>query len=195
MKYILNLILAMVFSSSFATTINKGDMLAGAGNGSSLTIVSAPANDNMLIADSTQTGGWKAKPKTDFLQTANNLSDVTASTALSNLGIANALVGSNSYASQSRSFATNYTPSASRDTFVVVTCKVVSSIGQTSTIDVLVNGVTISSNLNANALTVALGSMTQSIPFSFLVPAGQTYRINASGTATNTLVSVYEKTL
>lgn len=116
------------------------------------------------------------------------------STAKSILGLN---INSNrSYVSQSLSFSTPRTPSTTQDTLVIATLNSNATTLQTGTFDIQVNTgsgfVTIASINNDNEATT---TQIFEEPTTFIVPANSSYQILESGTATNTITSVYELTL
>lgn len=91
------------------------------------------------------------------------------------------------------SFDTNYTPSATNDTFVIATVNIALSILQSSSV---VAQVDIGSGFVTIA-TAASGSVAinNTSSLSFIVPAGATYKLLSSGTGTNTLNGIMELSL
>jgi hypothetical protein len=98
---------------------------------------------------------------------------------------------SRSYSSQTLAFSTPRTPNATQDTFVIITVNSVLAPTNTAEFDIQVAGVTVATVLfdNEGAL-----SATESTPVSIFVPANSAYQINESGTATNSITSIYELT-
>lgn len=151
------------------TSILKGDMEVGNASGN-FGILNAPSDGMYNVADSTQALGYNSR-------------------------VATPAPGSQSYSSVSLAFNTARTPNSTYNTLVVVTCSASIGLGQTSTINFIINSTTISSQTTSNSITVALGSMTTPINCTFLVPAGSSYKITQSGSATNTISSIYEITV
>lgn len=90
-------------------------------------------------------------------------------------------------------FNTNYTPSATNDTFVSVTVNIVLSLLQSSTITAQVNtGSGFVIVATAENGSVALNNIST---LSFIVPADATYKIVSGGTGTNTLNDIMELSL
>lgn len=101
------------------------------------------------------------------------------------------------YLSPTRSFNTTVTPNVSRSTFVIATFDLNCGDGENSTIDVLVNGLSVGTVLNDfNVTGIGVGgtSITRHM-VSFIVPPNETYRFNNTGSGTETLNSTREITL
>lgn len=99
-----------------------------------------------------------------------------------------------SYSSQSLTFGTARTPSATNDTFVVCNVTMAITVLQTCTITAQINPGSGFTTINQVSLNVAAAS-TVGDALSFIVPANSQYKIVSAGTGTNTIVSAYELTM
>lgn len=152
-------------------------------------ITNGATANNLTVTATTNTGGL-----------------VSAGTVSANLLVATSFLSTNAlqlstvsaYSSPTRSFNTTVTPNASRSTFVVATFDLNCGNGDSSTIDVLVNGASLGNvinNFSVFGLLGVNGTLIIRQSFSFIVPPNQTYRFNNTGQGTETLSSVRELTL
>lgn len=98
------------------------------------------------------------------------------------------------YVSKARSFASNYTPNTTRPTIVTINLSLDVTSGQTSSVDILIGGVTISTESISLAVIIS-GTTTVKRTITIIVPINTTYRLNSSGSGTATILSVYESTM
>ncbi len=132
--------------------------------------------------------------------TANRLTvdnSLTASgSPTEDLGV-DAMVANSSSAYTTRAtpaFATDYTPSATRLTQVIATITQSCATGDSTTVNVLVDGTTTATVSTNYGVTGALlgGTVTRASVLTFMVPATKVYRLTntnvSAGTSTITLV-------
>ena len=109
----------------------------------------------------------------------------------SGLNIAN----SSAYSSPARSFGVTYTPNVNRPTLVVVTFLLTYSNGNSSNVDILING-TQRARASASSAILLAGNLTSSQTITFVVPPNQTYRFNnTGGGGTEAITFISELTL
>lgn len=97
-----------------------------------------------------------------------------------------------------RALNTNYQPSTTRYTMVIASIQTQSTSGQTGTVKLLSDAATpptVERARVANTVAVLLGiSSTTTNVLVYIVPPGHYYRLDSTGTATNTLVVITEIT-
>lgn len=111
---------------------------------------------------------------------------------ISSMAITGSLNTSRSYASPSRAFAADYTPSATNDTFVIIPFSQVSVLAGNAIVTLLVDGSTVDTKSCSGLVS------TRQDSFTAIVPKGKTYRINSTTTgigSANTLGAVKELSL
>lgn len=116
---------------------------------------------------------------------------ITASAARTALGIV--LNSNRSYSTQSISFGTGRTPSATNDIFVVCSVQALVTAIQTSTITVQIDsgsGFVTIATLSSSGVAITKADIV-----SFVVPANSAYKLVSAGTGSNSIVSTYELTL
>lgn len=100
---------------------------------------------------------------------------------------------SRSYSSVSLAFATARTPSATNDTLVIASLQANVALLQTSTMNVQIDSGSGFTTISTLTFTGVVSTKTDTV--SFIVPANAQYKLLSSGTATNTITSIFELSL